>query len=81
VRWPHTAALPVLVFLALHAADATSTELAAALWPQLYPGRTTNRIYNVMSTVRGARTRPRADRRSCGPGTGTASTRSGSGWT
>lgn len=52
VRWPRTAALPVLVYLALHPAGATSTELAVALWPQLHPNTTTNRVYNIISTVR-----------------------------
>jgi two-component SAPR family response regulator len=43
--------LAVLVFLAVHAEGATSTELAAALWPQPREGSVTNRIYNVISAV------------------------------
>jgi DNA-binding SARP family transcriptional activator len=51
IRWPRTAALPVLVYLAVNRAGATSTDLATVLWPQLHPGSTTNRIYNIISTV------------------------------
>jgi two-component SAPR family response regulator len=51
VRWARTAALPVLVFLALQPTGATSTELAAMLWPQLHPNATTNRVYNIVRTV------------------------------
>jgi DNA-binding SARP family transcriptional activator len=51
VRWARTAALPVLVFLAVQPAGATSTELAAMLWPQLPTHTTTNRVYNIMRTV------------------------------
>jgi DNA-binding SARP family transcriptional activator len=54
VRWGRSAALPVLVFLAVHPAGATSTTLAGVLWPQLQPSSITNRVYNVMSTIRGA---------------------------
>jgi two-component SAPR family response regulator len=51
VRWGRSAALQVLVFLAVHPAGATSTELAKMLWPQLHPGTTTNRVYNIMRAV------------------------------
>jgi DNA-binding SARP family transcriptional activator len=43
--------LPLLVYLALNPAGATGIDLAMVLWPQLHPNSTTNRIYNIISTV------------------------------
>jgi DNA-binding SARP family transcriptional activator len=46
-----SAALQVLVFLALHPHGATSHDLAAALWPGIRP-RPTDRVYTAASTLR-----------------------------
>jgi DNA-binding SARP family transcriptional activator len=54
VRWARSAALQVLVFLAVHPAGATSTQLAGMLWPQLHRGTTTKRVYNITTSVREA---------------------------
>jgi two-component SAPR family response regulator len=49
-----SAALQVLVFLAVHPAGATSSQLAGMLWPQLPTGTTTKRVYNITTSVRDA---------------------------
>ncbi len=51
LRLGRSAALQVLVFLALHPDGATSHDLAAALWPGVRP-RPTDRVYTAASTLR-----------------------------
>src|SRR6266545_4280922 len=53
LRLGRSAALQVLVFLALHPDGATSHDLAAALWPGVRP-RPTDRVYTAASTLRTA---------------------------
>jgi hypothetical protein len=52
VRLPRSAALAILVFLALHPDGATTSDLTTALWPQLHPNTTANRLYTTMSSTR-----------------------------
>jgi hypothetical protein len=49
---PRTAALPVLVFLALHPSGAATQDLSKALWPQLHPNTTADRVYTIMGTLK-----------------------------
>jgi two-component SAPR family response regulator len=49
---PRTAALPVLIFLALHPPGAATQDLSKALWPQLHPNTTADRIYTTMGTLK-----------------------------
>jgi DNA-binding SARP family transcriptional activator len=51
VRWPRSAAVQVLVFLAVYPVGASSTDLAEMLWPELPTDTTTNRVYNIMRSV------------------------------
>ncbi len=54
IRLPRSAALPILVLLALHPNGLTTTDLATTLWPQL-PARTiTGRVYTTINTLRRA---------------------------
>jgi len=56
LRLGRSAALQILAFLALHPGGATSTELAAALWPGVRP-RPTDRFYTAVNTLRSTVTR------------------------
>jgi DNA-binding SARP family transcriptional activator len=52
VRFARTAALPILVFLALHPEGATTYALTTALWPQLHASATAHRVHTIVSSVR-----------------------------
>ena len=53
VGFGRRAALPVLVFLAVHPDGATSTDLAAALWPGVRP-HPTHRVHTTVNHLRSA---------------------------
>jgi hypothetical protein len=52
IRMPRSAALPVLVYLALHPQGATTPDLCLALWPELHPHDIANRVHILISTLR-----------------------------
>jgi DNA-binding SARP family transcriptional activator len=49
---PRSAALQILVFLALHADGATTEQLSAAVWPHLRPHASAGRCYTAVSVLR-----------------------------
>jgi hypothetical protein len=52
IRLPRSAALPILVLLALYPDGLTTTDVTTTLWPQLHSHTTASRVYTTINTLR-----------------------------